>query len=249
MAWGRNIMGSVTSFFSLKRTTPDIETKTSSDLSNSNLTNSKIIISNNNNNNNNNNNLSGHCCEPIHVYSLASGHMYERLLRIMVLSVRKNTNCPLVFWFIDNFLSPKFKQIMPLMAERYNLQYHFVRYKWPSWLRKQTEKQRQIWAYKILFLDVMFPGNLNRILYIDADQVDSTAILLSPNLLSQAYAHLPQYGRGEAFPAAGRQAEQRGRSLINNWVSCFRSARFYSSVPFVAIRSFELTWLNCGRLT
>lgn len=43
-------------------------------------------------------------------------------------------------------------------------------YKWPSWLRRQTEKQRIIWGYKILFLDVLFPINLTKIIYIDADQ-------------------------------------------------------------------------------
>ena len=39
------------------------------------------------------------------------------------------------------------------------------------WLNKQTEKQRIIWGYKILFLDVLFPVSLPRIIYIDADQV------------------------------------------------------------------------------
>lgn len=58
------------------------------------------------------------CTETIHVFSLASGHVYERLLRIMISSVRKHTKCPLKFWFIDNFLSPRFKQIMPAMARQ-----------------------------------------------------------------------------------------------------------------------------------
>lgn len=35
-------------------------------------------------------------------------------------------------------------------------------YKWPSWLHKQSEKQRIIWAYKILFLDVLFPLGLKK---------------------------------------------------------------------------------------
>ena len=39
----------------------------------------------------------------------------------------------------------------------------FVTYKWPSWLHKQTEKQRIIWAYKILFLDVLFPLGLKKV--------------------------------------------------------------------------------------
>ena len=49
-------------------------------------------------------------------------------------------------------------------------EYGLVQYQWPSWLHKQTEKQRIIWGYKILFLDVMFPLSVRRIIYIDADQ-------------------------------------------------------------------------------
>jgi hypothetical protein len=30
-----------------------------------------------------------------------------------------------------------------------------VTYKWPHWLRAQKEKQREIWGYKMLFLDVL----------------------------------------------------------------------------------------------
>uniref|UniRef100_A0A0G4HAW9 UDP-glucose:glycoprotein glucosyltransferase n=1 Tax=Chromera velia CCMP2878 TaxID=1169474 RepID=A0A0G4HAW9_9ALVE len=109
-------------------------------------------------------------CPTIHIFSLASGHLYERLLRIMVLTVRANTPCPLHFWFLDIFLSPLFKEIIPQMAARYGFEFSFVNYKWPSWLISQTEKQRLIWAYKILFLDALFPKDLDRIIYIDADQ-------------------------------------------------------------------------------
>jgi len=46
-----------------------------------------------------------------------------------------------------------------------------VTYKWPNWLRGQTEKQRIIWGYKILFLDVLFPLDIDKVIYVDADQV------------------------------------------------------------------------------
>lgn len=51
------------------------------------------------------------------------------------------------------------------------MEVHLVSYKWPAWLRRQTEKQRIIWGYKILFLDVLFPLDVDRIIYVDADQV------------------------------------------------------------------------------
>ena len=51
-----------------------------------------------------------------------------------------------------------------------------MQYQWPSWLHKQTNKQRIIWGYKILFLDVMFPLSVRKIIYIDADQVLNTDV-------------------------------------------------------------------------
>jgi UDP-glucose:glycoprotein glucosyltransferase len=84
--------------------------------------------------------------ETIHVFSLASGHLYERFLKIMMLSVMKQTQSPVKFWLLANFLSPQFKDSIPALAAAYNFEYELVTYKWPAWLFKQTEKQRIIWA-------------------------------------------------------------------------------------------------------
>ena len=107
----------------------------------------------------------------IHVFSIASGHLYERFLRIMMLSVFKNTKSKVKFWFIENFLSPQFKEFAPKMAAEYGYEVAFVTYKWPAWLRGQEQKQRLIWGYKILFLDVIFPLDLDKVVFVDADQV------------------------------------------------------------------------------
>lgn len=70
----------------------------------------------------------------INIFSVASGHLYERFLRyvcvcgfskcffvvipqfvlslrIMMLSVLKNTKTPVKFWFLKNYLSPAFKVV------------------------------------------------------------------------------------------------------------------------------------------
>jgi len=129
----------------------------------------------------------------IHIFSVASGHLYEKLLGIMILSVRSTTKCPLHFWFISNFLSPKFRATIPLLAKRYNFAFDFVTYKWPSWLNPQSEKQRLIWAYKILFLDVLFPLDVPKILYIDADQVVRADVkeLWDTDLEGKVYGFVP----------------------------------------------------------
>ncbi|NWY41497.1 UGGG2 glucosyltransferase, partial [Sylvia atricapilla] len=91
--------------------------------------------------------------------------------RIMMLSVLRHTKTPVKFWFLKNYLSPTFKDVIPHMAKKYGFKYELVQYKWPRWLYQQTEKQRIIWGYKILFLDVLFPLAVDKIIFVDADQI------------------------------------------------------------------------------
>ncbi|VDK65586.1 unnamed protein product [Onchocerca ochengi] len=92
--------------------------------------------------------------DAINIFSLASGHLYERFLRIMILS-----------------------ETLPEMAKHYGFQYEFIEYRWPRWLHQQTEKQRVMWGYKILFLDVLFPLNVRKIIFVDADQIVRTDLM------------------------------------------------------------------------
>ncbi|KAG0277722.1 hypothetical protein BGZ95_005473 [Linnemannia exigua] len=129
----------------------------------------------------------------INIFSVASGHLYERFLSIMILSVIKNTDSRVKFWFIENFLSPSFKDFIPHMAEKYDFDYELVTYSWPHWLRAQTEKQRIIWAYKILFLDVLFPLDLDKVIFVDADQIVRTDMkeLVDLDLKGAPYGYTP----------------------------------------------------------
>jgi hypothetical protein len=131
----------------------------------------------------------------IHIFSIASGHVYERLLRIMMLSaVRATPQHRCKFWLIGNFLSPSFRAQLPRLARRIGFDYELVHYAWPSWLRAQHDKQRLIWAYKILFLDVLFPLGLKRIIFIDSDQVvrgDLSELWQMPLSSNAVYGFVP----------------------------------------------------------
>jgi UDP-glucose:glycoprotein glucosyltransferase len=129
----------------------------------------------------------------INIFSLASGHLYERFLRIMMLSVLKHTKSPVKFWFLKNYLSPTFKAFLPIMAKQYGFRYGLVQYKWPRWLISQTEKQRLIWGYKILFLDVLFPLSVKKIIFVDADQIVRTDLkeLIDLDLKGAPYGYTP----------------------------------------------------------
>jgi len=57
-----------------------------------------------------------------------------------------------------------------------------------------------IWAYKILFLDVLFPLDVPRILFIDADQVVRADVkeLWDQNLHNRVYGFTPFCNSNEA---------------------------------------------------
>ncbi|KAI6650004.1 UDP-glucose:glycoprotein glucosyltransferase 1 [Oopsacas minuta] len=131
--------------------------------------------------------------EVINIFSIASGHLYERFLRIMIISVLKHTNNPIKLWILKQYLSPNFKEYLPYMANHYNFTFELVDYKWPKWLRRQEEKQREIWGYKILFLDVLFPMHLQRIIYVDADQIVRSDLLelIHLDIQDSPYAYTP----------------------------------------------------------
>ncbi|KAL9537626.1 hypothetical protein MBANPS3_011610 [Mucor bainieri] len=129
----------------------------------------------------------------INIFSVASGKLYERFLSIMIASVMEHTQSTVKFWFIENFLSPEFKDFVPHMAKEYGFDYEMVTYKWPAWLRAQREKQRTIWGYKILFLDVLFPLDLDKVIFVDADQIVRTDLkeLVDMDLQGAPYGYTP----------------------------------------------------------
>jgi UDP-glucose:glycoprotein glucosyltransferase len=129
----------------------------------------------------------------INIFSVASGHLYERMLNIMMVSVMKHTKHTVKFWFIEQFLSPSFKDFIPYLAAEYGFEYEMVTYKWPHWLRAQKEKQREIWGYKILFLDVLFPLSLDKVIFVDADQIVRTDMieLVNHDLEGAPYGFTP----------------------------------------------------------
>jgi UDP-glucose:glycoprotein glucosyltransferase len=131
--------------------------------------------------------------ETIHVFSLASGKLYERLIKIMMTSVMKFTKSKVKFWLLEDFFTPNFADGIEGLAKSLGFEYELLSYKWPSWLYRQTEKQRIIWGYKILFLDVLFPLSINRVIYIDADQVVRADIkeLWDLDLKGAPYAYTP----------------------------------------------------------
>uniref|UniRef100_A0A093V9S4 UDP-glucose:glycoprotein glucosyltransferase n=1 Tax=Talaromyces marneffei PM1 TaxID=1077442 RepID=A0A093V9S4_TALMA len=164
----------------------------------------------------------------INIFSVASGHLYERMLNIMMVSVMKNTNHSVKFWFIEQFLSPSFKSFLPHLAEEYGFTYEMVTYKWPHWLRGQREKQREIWGYKILFLDVLFPLSLDKVIFVDADQIVRTDMydLVTLDLEGAPYGFTPMCDSREEME--GFRFWKQGY-----WKSYLRDLKYHISALYV----------------
>lgn len=131
--------------------------------------------------------------DEINVFTIASGELYERLVGIMFLSVVTNTKKLVKFWLVEDFLSAGFKRTLPELASQIGFKYNLVSYKWPVWLRSQLVPLRMAWGYKILFLDVLFPQHLKRVVFIDADQVlrGDAAELMDVDLQGAPYGFTP----------------------------------------------------------
>jgi UDP-glucose:glycoprotein glucosyltransferase len=176
----------------------------------------------------------------VDVFSVASGHLYERLMKIMMLSVRSRSTHDVKFWLIKNFLSPTFKATLPIMAEKYNFSYQLVTYKWPTWLRQQTEKQRIIWGNKILFLDTLFPLDLDRVIYVDADQIVRTDLneLMRMDYQGAPYAFTPM--------CSSREETEPFRFWHQGyWLQHLRGKPYHISALF-AIDLRRLRQMNAG---
>lgn len=171
----------------------------------------------------------------INIFSVASGHLYERMLNIMIVSVMRHTKHTVKFWFIEQFLSPSFKEFIPHMAEEYGFKYEMISYKWPHWLRQQKEKQREIWGYKILFLDVLFPLSLDKVIFVDADQVVRTDMI---NLMNLDLEGAP-YG---FTPMCDSRVEMEGFRFWKQgyWANYLRGRPYHISALYVVdLRRFR----------
>jgi lipopolysaccharide biosynthesis glycosyltransferase len=100
------------------------------------------------------------------------------------------------FEHLFSLLFALFSQLFPrypLYFTYIYVQVEYVTYKWPEWLTQQTQKQRIIWGYKILFLDVLFPLDVKKVIYVDADQVLRADLkeLWTLDLKGKPYAYTP----------------------------------------------------------
>ncbi|NXC22064.1 UGGG2 glucosyltransferase, partial [Corythaeola cristata] len=157
--------------------------------------------------------------------------------------------------------------VIPHMAKKYGFKYELVQYKWPRWLYQQTEKQRIIWGYKILFLDVLFPLAVDKIIFVDADQRVSLSyvstllpVAFSPEIKLKS-ENSSSYETGQRKVEIQlryklKQVWTQGAGAALSWNFMLNSMLIYDLTKFVqdlpnnmihqvAIKSLPQEWLWC----
>lgn len=105
----------------------------------------------------------------INIFCIPRDFVYEEFFAAMMKDVMAHTGKSVKFWILENFLSRHLTIQLPELALTYNFDYEFVSYKWPLWIRQQNDRSRQIAAYKALFLDVLFPESIQKLIVLDVD--------------------------------------------------------------------------------
>ncbi|OHS99661.1 hypothetical protein TRFO_08292 [Tritrichomonas foetus] len=111
---------------------------------------------------------SSHKRNTLDIFAFASGYVDETFLKIGMLSIIRQTNQKVKFWFLKSFLSPQFKAILNKFSKEYSFEYQFVSYRWPRWLHEQTDPIKKMNGYRVFFLDTLFPLDVDKIVCIDA---------------------------------------------------------------------------------
>lgn len=127
-----------------------------------------------------------HIGKELNVYSVLKNDLEEEEnYKKMVVATLSSSSCQgekVKFWILDQpYITESFKKFCEAINQ--NPSNHgtieFLKYSWPLWLRPQTFNSRKLDSMKLMFLDVLFPLNVSKLLYVDPTSTPIDLIELS----------------------------------------------------------------------
>lgn len=105
------------------------------------------------------------------------------------------------FWLVDgSYTSSSFREFCKNFNEnpKINGEIKFLKYEWPTWLRPQRFLSRKMDIFKLLFIDVMMPMDVGKVLYMDASRIEFNPFKVIEGLESvdMPFIMLPMGGDG-----------------------------------------------------
>ncbi|GMM59094.1 hypothetical protein DAKH74_057110 [Maudiozyma humilis] len=144
------------------------------------------------------------------------------------------------FWVLDApFLSSSFKSFISEFNKRsteLKADIRLVRYEWPNWLRPQRFRHRRLSVSKLLFLDVLFPSNINHLVYLSpqSNSIDPLEVLQESQNKKASFSLFRMKGKGY-------WNEGYWKSMLHD-----NGLTFYSIEPAFVINLAGLRQSNAG---
>ena len=134
----------------------------------------------------------------VNIFTVLKSEREEEQFQKMVLSIISGLNfdddvdSKIIFWVLDEpFISQKFRRFVNIFNSKrgeLNGEIKFVKYNWPTWIRPQRFRTREMDISKVLFLDLLFPQNVSRLVYLSPTEAPPDPI----NMLEDGIAkHRP----------------------------------------------------------
>ncbi|EDO15793.1 hypothetical protein Kpol_1040p6 [Vanderwaltozyma polyspora DSM 70294] len=141
----------------------------------------------------------------INIFSTLNGSPEEegnyKEMVLSILASSKNDGKRIKFWILDiPQLSTSFREFCSriTLEESVNSEIEFIKYNWPSWLRPQRFIDRRLDISKFIFIDVLFPQEVDKIVYMDPtrEPIDIFDILEGSSKFSSPFVMFPISGKG-----------------------------------------------------
>lgn len=109
--------------------------------------------------------------DSINIFSVLLNHDDAEInaYKDMVIKLSLSNKQKITFWLFEDSALPRcIKDFVTAFNanNNFNANIKLVRYEWPNWLRPQRYYSRKLDASRILFLDVMFPSYVDKIIYM-----------------------------------------------------------------------------------
>lgn len=178
--------------------------------------------------------------ERMHVFTILKDNgedeeKTENMIISLLLNVPEDTE--IKFWILDQpFLSKSFKEFCRKINQSADLRgsVELIEYNWPLWLRPQRFSDRRMDLFKVLFIDVMFPQNVSRVLYMNPDASPINPVEI--------------YNQDVTVPFSLFEASGPGYWDSGYWEKTLkeRRAKFHTTEPAFLINLQELRKLGMG---
>lgn len=166
---------------------------------------------------------------------------YKEMILAVISNVRKYSNKErFVFWLLDApYLSHSFREFITVFNENtveLGATIKLMRYDWPNWLRPQRFRHRMISVSKLLYLDVLFPSNIDRVVY------------MAPTISSFDPVELLEENRAKKATFSLFKMKEKGYWNEGYWKKMLHDngLTFHSIQPGFIINMERLRELNAG---